>query len=149
MMPLQPFIRARAKIIVSQNLSEAFISFTHFGYLKYVLFAIPSSIYSVVCSAFSCYRTMAPAVTSGPAAHPCPAITPPPFSAVPPCLTFLTHLLICLPLYTMAHFHSLPLPDCVVCFFLPKLPSLCCACLETTGCTLYILFHYAPAEEMV
>lgn len=124
-------------------LSEAFISFTHIRYLKYVLFAIPSSIYSVVCSAFCCYCTMSPAVTSGSAVHPCPAITPP-FSAVPPCPTFLTHLLICLPLYTMAHFHSLPLTDCVVCFFFcPSSPAFAVPAWKLLAalCTFCSIMH--------
>lgn len=133
-------------------LSEALNSFTRIRYLKYVLFAILASIVStVVCSAFCCYCTMSPAVTSGPAVHPCPAITPPPhpcprFSAVPPCLTFLTHLLICLPLYTMAHFHSLPLPDCVVCFFFcPSSPSFAAPAWKLLAalCTFCSIMHLA------
>lgn len=133
-------------------LSEAFISFTHFRYLKYVLFAIPSSVHSVVCSAFSCNCTMSPAVTSGPAAHPCPAITPPPsfFSRAtlpdlphPPAHLFTTIYNGSFPLVASARLCSL------LFFFCPSFHAFCRACLETTGCTLYILFHYAPAEEMV
>lgn len=53
-----------------------------------------------------------------------------PFFSCPSCLTFLSHLLICLPVYTMAHFHSLPLLDCLVCFA-TSFPV--CVYLETTG----------------
>lgn len=82
---------------------------------------ISPTIHSVACSVFSCHLLTPILSCHYTSSHSLLSCHNPLFSRSHR-LTFLTHLLICLPVYTMAHFHSLPLPDCLVCFS-PSFPA--------------------------